>query len=81
LRGEPDPLADDPRPNLKRCNRTPQCEWKPYSAKSDEVIILSSPKPYMTTGYGKQTYPSNMKNDCAPWDKINVYKYGPGHTN
>jgi para-nitrobenzyl esterase len=39
-------------------------EWQPYSAKSNDVIILSSPKPHMTTGYGKQTYFYNMKNDC-----------------
>jgi para-nitrobenzyl esterase len=56
-------------------------KWTPYSPKSDDVMILKSPKPYMTTGYGKQTYANNMKNDCAMWDGINAYIYGPGHTN
>ena len=44
--------------------------WDPYTAKADDVIDLVEPKPHMTTGYGAQTYPNNMRNDCALWDTI-----------
>jgi para-nitrobenzyl esterase len=44
--------------------------WQPYSAKADDVIDLVDPQPHMTYGYGAQTYPNNLRNDCAFWDQI-----------
>jgi para-nitrobenzyl esterase len=44
--------------------------WQPYTAKTDNVLVLIEPKPHMTYGYGAQTYPNNMRNACDFWDKI-----------
>jgi para-nitrobenzyl esterase len=44
--------------------------WQPYSAKADDVIDLVDPQPHMTYGYGAQTYPNNLRNDCTFWDQI-----------
>jgi para-nitrobenzyl esterase len=44
--------------------------WQAYSAKADDVIALIEPKPYMTFGYGKQTYHNSMHNSCNVWDPI-----------
>jgi para-nitrobenzyl esterase len=44
--------------------------WQPYSAAADDVIALIEPKPYMTFGYGKQTYHNSMHNSCEVWDPI-----------
>ncbi len=44
--------------------------WQPYSAAKDDVIVLNEPKPHMSYGYGSQTYPNNMRNDCEFWDTI-----------
>ena len=44
--------------------------WKPYTAAADNVLDLVEQKPHMTTSYGSQTYPDNMRNDCAFWDQI-----------
>lgn len=48
--------------------------WTPYSSNLDNVIALIEPKPYMTYGYGSQTYQDNKRNDCALWDNINVFE-------
>ncbi|HEY4071681.1 MAG TPA: carboxylesterase family protein [Herbaspirillum sp.] len=52
--------------------------WKPYSSAADNVMILKSPKSVMADGYGKQRYTFNRRNDCALWDKINLYTYESG---
>ena len=44
--------------------------WEKYSAQADNVISLIEPKPYMTSGYGKQTYHNGMHNSCEVWDPI-----------
>jgi para-nitrobenzyl esterase len=48
--------------------------WEKYSAASDNVLMITQTNSHMTTGYGSQTYPENMKNDCTLWDKINSYE-------
>jgi para-nitrobenzyl esterase len=48
--------------------------WEKYSATRDNVLMITQTNSHMTTGYGSQTYPENMKNDCALWDKINTYE-------
>ena len=49
-------------------------QWEKYSAASDHVLMITQTNSHMTTGYGAQTYPENMKNDCTLWDKINSYE-------
>jgi para-nitrobenzyl esterase len=49
-------------------------QWQKYSAASDDVLVITQADTHMTTGYGAQTYPENMKNDCALWDKVNTYE-------
>lgn len=44
--------------------------WLPYATAKDDVNVLIEPKPHMSYGYGSQTYPNNMRNDCEFWDKI-----------
>ena len=44
--------------------------WQPYAQRADDVIALIEPKPYMTFGYGKQTYHNSMHNSCEVWDPI-----------
>lgn len=48
--------------------------WEKYSATHDNVLMITQTNSHETTGYGAQTYPDNMKNDCALWDKINTYE-------
>lgn len=49
-------------------------QWQEYSTASDDVLMITQTNSHMTTGYGSQRYPENMKNDCMLWDKINTYK-------
>ena len=49
-------------------------QWQKYSSADDDVLIITQSDMHMTIGYGSQTYPENMKNDCALWDKINTYE-------
>ena len=49
-------------------------QWRKYSSADDNVLIITQSDTHMTTGYGSQTYPENMKNDCALWDNINTYE-------
>jgi para-nitrobenzyl esterase len=49
-------------------------QWEKYSTARDNVMMIAQKNSHMTTGYGSQTYPDNMKNDCALWDKINTYE-------
>jgi hypothetical protein len=44
------------------------------SAARDNVLMITRSNSRMTTGYGAQAYPGNMKNDCELWDKINTYE-------
>jgi para-nitrobenzyl esterase len=48
--------------------------WMKYSSSSDDIFLIAQQKSHMTNGYGEQTYPDNMKNDCALWDKVNQYE-------
>jgi para-nitrobenzyl esterase len=48
--------------------------WQKYSSESDDVFLITQKNSHMTTGYGEQSYPDHMKNDCALWDKINQYQ-------
>jgi para-nitrobenzyl esterase len=48
--------------------------WQKYSTTSDDVLMITQANTHMTSGYGSQTYPENMKNDCALWDKVNTYE-------
>jgi hypothetical protein len=48
--------------------------WQKYSSASDNVFLIIQKNSHMTTGYGEQAYPDNMKNDCALWDQINQYQ-------
>jgi para-nitrobenzyl esterase len=48
--------------------------WEKYSAADDNVLMITQAASHMTAGYGAQTYPENLKNDCALWDKINTYE-------
>jgi para-nitrobenzyl esterase len=48
--------------------------WEKYSTERDNVLMITQTDSHDTTGYGSQTYPGNMKNDCALWDKINTYE-------
>lgn len=48
--------------------------WEKYSATHDNVLMITQTDSHERTGYGAQTYPDNMKNDCALWDKINTYE-------
>lgn len=48
--------------------------WQKYSSASDNVFLITQKNSHMTTGYGAQTYPDNMKNDCTLWDKVNTYE-------
>jgi para-nitrobenzyl esterase len=41
--------------------------WQRYSAEADNLLVLNSPEPKMTEGYGKA-------NDCASWDSVLVFK-------
>ncbi|HTH98118.1 MAG TPA: carboxylesterase family protein [Stellaceae bacterium] len=50
-------------------------EWSRYATADDNVLVIGEDKSTMTKGYGAQTYPHNMKNDCALWDHINTYVY------
>lgn len=59
-------------PNAGGADAAPQ--WKKYSSASDDVFLINQKNSHMTTGYGEQTYPDHMKNDCALWDKINQYE-------
>jgi para-nitrobenzyl esterase len=59
-------------------NGTKAGPWKPYSSAADNVMILKSPKSVMADGYGKQRYAFNRRNECALWDKINLYTYEAG---
>jgi para-nitrobenzyl esterase len=52
--------------------------WKPYSTEADNVMVLKAPKSTMANGYGKQRYTFNRHNDCAVWDKVNLYTYESG---
>jgi para-nitrobenzyl esterase len=52
--------------------------WKAYTAEADNVMVLKSPKSRMANGYGQQKYAFGMHNDCALWDKINLYTYETG---
>jgi para-nitrobenzyl esterase len=49
-------------------------QWLKYSAKNDDVLMIQQANAHMTSGYGSQTYPYDMKNDCAFWDKVNTYE-------
>jgi para-nitrobenzyl esterase len=49
-------------------------QWQKYSSASDDVFLITQQNSHMTNGYGAQTYPYKMKNDCALWDAINTYE-------
>jgi para-nitrobenzyl esterase len=49
-------------------------QWQKYSSASDNVFLITQQNSHMTSGYGTQTYPHDMKNDCALWDAINTYE-------
>jgi para-nitrobenzyl esterase len=48
--------------------------WEKYSSAHDNVLMITQTSSHETAGYGAQTYPGNMKNDCTLWDKINTYE-------
>jgi hypothetical protein len=48
--------------------------WEKYSAARENVLMITRSNSHMTTGYGAQAYPGNMKNDCELWDKIDTYE-------
>jgi para-nitrobenzyl esterase len=51
-------------------NNASDPHWQAYSQRADDVIALIEPKPYMTFGYGAQTFHNSMHNSCAVWDPI-----------
>ena len=55
-------------------NADASAPWQKYATASDNVFVITQTNSHMTTGYGSQTYPEHMKNDCALWDKVNTYE-------
>ena len=62
------------RTGIPNANDDAKPQWRRYSAANDDVLTITQSYIHMTTGYGSQTYPENMQNDCTLWDKINTYE-------